>query len=156
MAQSLQEWVDTEVQPIRDKSVRRLSEEHFFRDPVRPVFAADTHFFSPADGILLYQQTVKPDEAILDIKGKSYSLRNAMRDDSYSRESLVIGIFMTFFDVHINRIPFPGRLSYRELEPLHTYNWPMLGVEKSLLTDLSLDMSSAGYLHNNQRMLNKV
>jgi len=71
MAQKLQEWVDTEVQPIRDKSVRRLSEEHFFRDPVRPVFAADTHFFSPADGILLYQQTVKPEEAILDIKGKS-------------------------------------------------------------------------------------
>src|SRR5262245_55714892 len=156
MAQSLQEWVDTEVQSIKDTGLRRLSEQDFFRDPFRPLFSAATHFFAPADGIVLYQQTVKPDEAIVDIKGKSYSLRDAMRDESYSRESLVIGIFMTFFDVHINRIPFPGRLSYRELEPLHTYNWPMLGVEKSLLTDLSLDMSSASYLHNNQRMLNKV
>ena len=27
MAQSLQEWVDTEVQSIRDKTLRRLSEE---------------------------------------------------------------------------------------------------------------------------------
>ena len=156
MAQSLQEWVDTDVHSIRDTALRRLSEEHFFRDPLRPMFSADTHFFAPADGIVLYQQTVKPDEAIVDIKGKSYSLRDAMRDTAYSRESLVVGIFMTFFDVHINRVPFPGRLSYRQLEPLHTYNWPMLGVEKSLLMDLSLNMSSAGYLHNNQRMLNRI
>src|SRR5262245_27636945 len=33
---------------------------------------------------------------------------------------------------------------------------PMLGVEKSLLMDLSLSISSSGYLHNNQRMLNTV
>src|SRR5262245_7860255 len=33
---------------------------------------------------------------------------------------------------------------------------PMLGVEKSLLMDLSLSISSSGYLHNNQRMLNRV
>src|SRR5262245_11883595 len=156
MAQSLQEWVDTEVQSIKDTGLRRLSEQDFFRDPFRPLFSAATHFFAPADGIVLYQQTVKADEAILNIKGKSYSLRDAMRDTAYSRESLVVGIFMTFFDVHINRVPFPGRLSYRQLEPLHTYNWPMLGVEKSLLTELSLNMSSAGYLHNNQRMLNRV
>ena len=32
----------------------------------------------------------------------------------------------------------------------------MLGVEKSLLMDLSLSISSSGYLHNNQRMLNRV
>jgi len=156
MAQSLQEWVDTDVHPIRDTALRRLSEEHFFRDPLRPMFSADTHFFAPADGIVLYQQTVKPDEAIVDIKGKSYSLRDAMRDTAYNRESIVVGIFMTFFDIHVNRIPFPGRLSYRELEPLNTYNCPMLGVEKSLVRDLCLDMSSAGYLHNNQRMLNRV
>ena len=156
MPKKLQDWLETDVRPFRDKPLTWLSQYHFFRDPIRPTYSDLSYFFSPADGIILYQREVDPDECIVEIKGRAYSLRDAMRDPHYDARSLVIGIFMTFFDVHINRIPFPGRLSYRELEPLHTYNWPMLGVEKSLLTDLSFDMSSAGYLHNNQRMLNRV
>jgi phosphatidylserine decarboxylase len=59
-------------------------------------------------------------------------------------------------DVHVNRIPYRGRLSYKELEEIHTYNFPMLPVEKSLVNDICLDFSEARYLHNNQRMLNRV
>ena len=64
---------------------------------------------------------------MVEIKGRSYSLR----DPAYEAESLVIGIFMSFFDVHTNRIPYPGSISCRELEPLDTYNHPMLDVEKA-------------------------
>src|SRR5260363_397238 len=85
--------------------------------PSRLTYLDCQYFFSPADGIILYQQVVEPDECLLDIKGKSYSLRDAIRDESYSQKSLVIGVFMTFFDVHVNRIPYSGRLSYRELDP---------------------------------------
>jgi len=156
MAKSLREWVETDVARAKERPLRWLSEEYFFRDPARPVVTDTTYFFAPADGILVYQETVMPDEAIVDIKGKGYSLRDAMRDPSYARESLVIGVFMTFVDVHINRIPFPGRLSYKELEEIGTYNAPMLGVEKSLFKDLRLNVGEAGYLHNNQRVLNRV
>jgi len=143
MAKSLREWVDNDVTPVKEKPLRWLAEEYFFRDPTRPALTDTSYFFSPADGIVVYQQTVMPDEPIVDIKGKSYSL-------------LVIGVFMTFVDVHINRIPFPGRLSYKELEEIGTYNQPMLGVEKSLFQELRLDTGAAGYLHTNQRMLNRV
>src|SRR5262252_9039605 len=102
MALSLEQWVASEVTPHKDKPLRWLSEQYFFRDPSRPAFTDTTHFFAPADGILLYQEVVRPDEAILDIKGKQYSPQDAMRDPAYDRESLVIGIFMTFFDVHVN------------------------------------------------------
>jgi len=156
MAKGLREWVDQEVTPVKEKPLRWLAEEYFFRDPTRPALTDTSYFFSPADGVIVYQQAVMPDEPIVDIKGKSYSLRDAIRDPSYERESLVIGVFMTFVDVHINRIPYPGRLSYRELEEIGTHNQPMLGVEKGLFKDLRLDTGAAAYLHSNQRMLNRV
>ena len=133
-----------------------LSEQHFFRDPVRPTFSDTDYFFSPADGVLLYQKVVDPDESIVDIKGVSYSLRDAMRDESFDKRSLVIGIFMTFFDVHINRIPYPGRLSYRMLEPIDTFNYPMLALEKTILNELRVPVEGDIYQRQNQRMLNRI
>ena len=156
MAKNLREWIDSEVRPVREKSLTWLSHEHFFRDPFRPSYEDTAFFYAPADGIILYQKTVEPDESIVEIKGRYYSLRDALRDAAYDRPSLVIGIFMTFFDVHVNRIPFPGRLSYRELEPLDTHNHPLLAVEKGILDELRIDLESAGYLHHNQRVVNRV
>lgn len=156
MAKSLPEWIRTEVKPLRNKPLGWLSQYHFFRDPSRPTYANASYFLSPADGVILYQRAVDPNEAILHIKGRPYSLREAIRDPSYDRRSLVIGIFMTFFDVHVNRIPYSGRLSYRELDPIDTFNHPMLDVEKSLLDDLRVSLGDAEYLRHNQRFLNRI
>ncbi len=156
MARKLQDWLEAEVQPFRDKPVSWLSQFHFFRDPIRPTYCDPSYFFSPADGVIVYQRTVRPDEAIVELKGRPYSLRDAMRDPSYDATSLVIGIFMTFFDVHVNRIPVAGRLSYRELDPIDTYNHPMLEVEQHILDDLRVSTDSMEYLHHNQRVLNRV
>ncbi|MDQ3939866.1 MAG: phosphatidylserine decarboxylase [Actinomycetota bacterium] len=156
MPKSIEQWIDEDVTPLRDRSIRWLSEFYFFRDPPRPTYSDNSCFFSPADGIILYHELVAPDECIVDIKGKSYSLRQAMRDGSFDSRSLVIGIFMTFFDVHLNRVPFSGRLSYKELDPIDTYNHPMLEVERAILDELRVSTDGAAYLHNNQRMLNRV
>jgi len=156
MAKTIESWLETDVAPYRDKSISWLAASHFFRDPCRPNYSDLRYFFSPADGILLYQRTVQPDECILDIKGRPYSLRDALRDPAYDRESLVIGIFMTFYDVHVNRVPFPGRLSYKELDPLDTHNHPMLDVETGILEDLRVPTDALEYLHHNQRFVNRV
>jgi phosphatidylserine decarboxylase len=156
MAQSLADWVTSNVTPFRDRPLPWLSQYHFFRDPSRPAYNDPSYFFSPADGILLYQETVGPDEAILDIKGKRYSPRDVLRDPGFDQESLVIAIFMTFFDVHVNRIPYPGRLSYRLADPVDSLNYPMLSVEEELLAGLRVSLRSATYLHNNQRVINRV
>jgi phosphatidylserine decarboxylase len=79
-----------------------------------------------------------------------------MRDETFNKPSLVLGIFMTFYDVHINRIPYAGRLCYRELDPIDSYNYPMLDVEKDLLGELPAYANHARYLLNNQRLLNRV
>jgi phosphatidylserine decarboxylase len=156
MAKSLKNWIETEVAKVRNKPLSWLSQYYFFRDPIRPIYSDTSFFFAPCDGIVLYQKRVAADECILDIKGKPYSLQEAMRDETYCKESLVIGIFMTFYDVHINRIPYSGRLSYREIEPLDSHNYPMLDVEKGLIDDICVNTWNADYLHNNQRILNRV
>jgi len=156
MAKTLHAWLEEDVQPLQDKSVAWLSQYHFFRDPIRPTYSDLTYFFAPADGIILYQQQVKPDEAIVQIKGKPYSLRDALRDQEFNEECLVIGIFMTFYDVHVNRVPYPGQLSYKELDPIDTYNRPMLDVEKHILDDLRIPTETLEYLHHNQRMVNRI
>src|SRR5437867_4065947 len=156
MAKTLEDWIATDVEPLRDKSLAWLSGSYFFRDPCRPSYSDLRYFFAPADGIILYQRTVAPDECIVDIKGKPYSLRQALRDPEYDHVSLVIGIFMTFYDVHVNRVPYPGRLSYRELDPIDTFNHPMLPLERDLLDDLRVSPDSMEYLRHNQRIVNRI
>jgi phosphatidylserine decarboxylase len=156
MSKNLKKWLRDDVDPFRHESISWISQHHFFRDPIRPTYSDLSYFFSPADGIILYQRTVRPDESILNIKGKAYSLRDALREPRLDSPSLVIAVFMTFFDVHINRVPYPGQLSYKELDPIDTYNHPMLGVEKSILDDLRVSADLLEYLHHNQRMVNRI
>jgi phosphatidylserine decarboxylase len=156
MAKKLREWLDTDVAEVRGKPMQWLSAQYFFRDPNRAVYSDASYFFPPADGIILYAKNVHPSQPIIDIKGKPYSLHTALRDESYNRESLVIGIFMTFYDVHINRVPYAGHLCYRELDTIDTYNYPMIDVEKDLLDELIPYTKNAGYLFNNQRVINRI
>ena len=53
---------------------------------------------------------------MIEIKGRAYSLREALENPHYEIPSLVIGIFVRFLDIHVNRIPYPGRRPSRELD----------------------------------------
>ena len=133
MAQKLEEWLDTEVEAMQKYSVGELSNTYFFRDPLRPNFIDYEHFYSPADGVILYQKFIeKANDPILEVKGIDYTLQDILGDKHYDKPSLVIGIFMTFYDVHINRIPYGGRLTYRKLDPIQSVNIPMLAVENTV------------------------
>ena len=67
MAKPLREWLDTDVTEVRDKPMRWLSEQYFFRDPSRAMYSDSTYFFPPADGIILYSKEVDPAEGIVEI-----------------------------------------------------------------------------------------
>ena len=156
MAKSLEEWLDTDVEKVLKYPIDRLSNEFFFRDPSRPMFIDSEHFYSPADGVILYQKIIhNPKEAIVEIKGQNYTLQDVMGDPEYNKPSLVIGIFMSFYDVHINRIPYSGMLSYKPLDSIESNNKPMLALEKSLL-DTVINPDCMEYLKHNERMFNKI
>ena len=56
MAQYLEDWLDGEVAELSKLEVGELSNTFFFRDPMRPNYIAHKHFYSPADGTILYEQ----------------------------------------------------------------------------------------------------
>lgn len=156
MAKSLNKWLDEDINELMDKPINWLSEQYFFRDPERPVYSDNQYFFAPADGIVVYSHLVQGKQPIIDVKGKPYSLQEAVRDRDFKQDCLVIGIFMTFYDVHINRIPYPGNLSYKELGTIGSYNHPMLDVEKDLVSNTKPYTDNAHYLFHNQRILNRI
>ena len=136
-------------------SISELSNTFFFRDPLRPTYIDNKYFYSPADGTILYQKIVSPNEQVLEIKGIDYTLQDVMGDKDYNNSSLVIGIFMSFYDVHINRIPYSGIIKYNHLEPIESTNKPMLAVEKDLLNKV-INPNNMDYLKYNERVLNTI
>tara|TARA_R110001592_G_scaffold76590_2_gene231101 strand:+ start:1068 stop:1799 length:732 start_codon:yes stop_codon:yes gene_type:complete len=159
MAEKLEDWLNGEVAELSKLSVGELSNTFFFRDPLRPTYIDSEHFYSPADGTILYQKIVLPGapccENIVEIKGKNYTLQDVMGDKDYNKPSLVIGIFMSFYDVHINRIPYSGTIKYNRLEPIESTNKPMLAVEKDILNNV-INPNNMDYLKYNERVLNTI
>jgi len=156
MAQYLEDWLDGEVAELSKLEVGELSNTFFFRDPMRPNYIDYKHFYSPADGTILYQKFVRDaTEPIVEIKGMNYTLQDVLGNKFYNQPSLVIGIFMSFYDVHINRIPYAGILQYRGLAPIESTNKPMLATEKDILNAV-INPNNLEYLKYNERMLNKI
>ena len=58
MAKTLQEWIKTDVAKAEKMSIGQLSNQFFFRDPIRPNYIDHEHFYSPADGTILYQKFI--------------------------------------------------------------------------------------------------
>lgn len=68
----------------------------FFRDPIRTTPKGEGLLVAPADGLITMIAQVSPP-------------RELVGDDALSPEPLTrISIFMSVFDVHINRTPIPG------------------------------------------------
>jgi phosphatidylserine decarboxylase len=70
----------------------------FFRDPVRTTPKGDKFIVSPADGLITMIAKVPPPPELRGPEG--------LAEGDYTR----VSIFMSVFDVHINRAPISGRV----------------------------------------------
>ena len=70
----------------------------FFRDPVRTTPRGDKFIVAPADGLITMIVKVPPPPELRGADG--------LTDSEYTR----VSIFMSVFDVHINRAPITGRI----------------------------------------------
>jgi phosphatidylserine decarboxylase len=86
----------------------------FMRDPEREIPAGDD-FLSPADGYVVYVKRVESGEVPIAIKKRQHiTLSELTRDPALLKSSgYLMGIFMTAFSVHHNRIPLAGRVSHK-------------------------------------------
>jgi phosphatidylserine decarboxylase len=90
----------------------------FYRDPERQPPPHDDVVVSPADGEVLYvRRSVGGVLPVATKHGRDYELVELTKTPLRSDETIVIGIAMSFLDVHINRAPIAGKVTLRRHFP---------------------------------------
>lgn len=86
----------------------------FYRDPERRSPALPGAILSPADGAVVYVKR-SPAGSLPESqkRGHTYELSELARTPLGSGDAIVVGIAMSFLDVHVNRAPIGGRVVQR-------------------------------------------
>jgi phosphatidylserine decarboxylase len=122
----------------------------FFRDPPRSPPAA-AGILSPADGVVVYVRRVPPGEDVVVIKqGVRATVRDILRQDENTTR-LVIGVFMSPFDVHYNRAPINGRIDFIRRHPALGENLHMGAMHWRTLLDLPPHYQDSVHIVQNER-----
>ena len=156
MPTPMREWVTVARKKYEDMSVEEMSHREFLRDPPRAEMVDPDRFFSPADGIIINQRIVQPGGELIEAKGVHVTLDEMMAPWEVEGPCLVCSIFMTFWDVHVNRMPCGGWIDSQPVEPLRTANLPMLFVEHGILEKEQILKKNMLYVRDNARVLNRV
>ena len=90
----------------------------FYRDPEREIPDGDDVIVSPADGEVLYvRESVGGRLPVASKHGIAYTLQELTRTKLELDRAVVVGIAMSFLDVHVNRAPIAGRVRLRRHFP---------------------------------------
>jgi phosphatidylserine decarboxylase len=90
----------------------------FYRDPEREVSERAGAIVSPADGEVIYIREARKEILPVSSKqGSNYSLRELTKTPLHAADAVVIGIGMSFLDVHVNRAPIAGRIIFQRHFP---------------------------------------
>jgi phosphatidylserine decarboxylase len=85
----------------------------FFRDPDRVPPQRHNIILSPADGLIKYIKHIEKNEVSISSKGRENVKLSAPLTDIFENgQGYLIGIGMTFLDVHVTRSPIKGKLTY--------------------------------------------
>ncbi|MEM2260858.1 MAG: phosphatidylserine decarboxylase [Ignisphaera sp.] len=154
---TLKEWLESpEVKRIKEIPISEYCEKEFLRDPFRPIFYRPNILYSPADGIILYAKEVNPTTDIIDIKGKGLTVRDILCKEDYNERSIVIGIMMTAYDVHHNRMPTSGIIEFVRKDSLRMDNLSMVKVEQAIFQGKEPSTQDMDYIFYNERQICKV
>jgi len=160
MIKPLEQWLEEDVAKVKSKSVKFLSEFYFHREVQFPRKINNEMMYCPASGTIInVQESISPDETMIEVKGIKYSLNEAYGENidlDQEAKYLVIDIFLSFYDEHFQSIPYSGNIYSEELAPIQSTNLPMLAVEKELINGIVNPEARMDYLMDNGRMLNTI
>lgn len=87
----------------------------FYRDPSRITPEGENAIIAPADGTIKYIKRIEPNDIPCSTKGhEQVMLPPAFVDILPEKKGYLVGIAMTFLDVHVTRAPIAGELLYSE------------------------------------------
>jgi phosphatidylserine decarboxylase len=127
----------------------------FFRNPPRKP-PPGTGILSPADGTVVYAKVVEPGEDVITIKqGAGASVNDIVREH-LSLRKVLIGIFMSPFDVHFNRAPLSGQIRFIRHYPAVRKNLHMGSMHLRTLLQLSPLYRNSLHIVQNERTITKI
>jgi phosphatidylserine decarboxylase len=87
----------------------------FYRDPERHPQETENVILSPADGKVVYVNSVEKGSSLVSTKGKrKFELDEITSTDLLSDAAYLIGIDMNMLDIHVNRSPIRGKIIFRK------------------------------------------
>lgn len=90
----------------------------FFRDPERVSPELRNSILSPADGKIIYIKKIDKDEFPFAVKKRHHiPLTELIQNDFIVSGGYQIGISMNFLNVHVNRAPISGKVTYLKKIP---------------------------------------
>lgn len=127
----------------------------FFRNPERTIPGGD-NVVSPADGTVVYVKSVAPGEVVISIKeGMPARVRDIVRQD-LDAPKMVIGIFMSPFDVHYNRAPITGTVEQVRHHPARSVNHHMGPMHVRTLFNLHPLYRNSRHVLENERTVTRI
>ena len=83
----------------------------FYRDPERVAPDRDDVIVSPADGRVLYvRRSADGNLPVSSKQGREHTLEELTKTPLAAKEAVVVGIALSFLDVHVNRAPVAGEV----------------------------------------------
>lgn len=110
---------------------------------------------SPADGTVVYVSPVEPQEEVITIKkGLAARITDIVRED-LKVPKVLIGIFMSPFSVHYNRVPLAGRVDFIHHHPPIFKNHCMGSMHWRTLFKRPPFYKNSPHIVNNERTVTK-
>lgn len=126
----------------------------FFRNPERSIPPGD-NIVSPADGTVVYVKDLSPGDDVIVIKeGVSASISDIVKED-LELPRLLVGIFMSPFDVHYNRAPLKGVIEFIGHHPAIKRNINMRPMHVRTLLGMEPYYEDSIHIVQNERKVTK-
>jgi phosphatidylserine decarboxylase len=127
----------------------------FFRNPARTAPPGEG-VVSPADGTVVYVKEVASGEQVVSIKqGLAAGLKDIVRED-LGVPKLLIGVFMSPFDVHYNRAPISGTVDFVRHHPGRGANLHMGPMHWRILLGRPPYYRGSRHIVQNERTVTKI
>jgi phosphatidylserine decarboxylase len=127
----------------------------FFRNPER-VAPAGEGIVSAADGTVVYVKQVQPGEPVISIKqGLVATLADILCEDE-RQPKLLVGVFMSPFDVHYNRAPVSGTVDFVRHHPGRGRNVHMGPMHWRVLRRREPYHAGAEHIVQNERTVTRI